>query len=362
MTLSNALASATSGLRATSRAADLVSGNVANALTPGYARRDLALATDVVGTGGGVRVLGVERQVDPIILADRRVAEAETGAARARADALSAIETEIGDPTSAGSLSDRVARFSASLVEAAGAPDREAQLDRAVADAKRLAAGFRSIGDAIQDTRSRADEAIAGMVERINTAVGQVDVLNDRIRSLGAGAPEAPALEERRQQIVDSVAELVPLREVARPDGTIALFTSGGAALLDGRAWPLGFEPRSTVTVGMTVEDGALSGLTLRGQTVPTGATRSLLGDGALQAQFDMRDRAGPEAQAALDALARDLVERTQDPTLDPSLPSGPPAAPGLFTDAGAAFDAGLPGAEAGLAQRLAVNAAVDPA
>ena len=105
----------------------------------------------------------------------------------------------------------------------------------------------------------------------------------------------------------------------------------------------------------MTLADGALSGLTIGGVEVDTTAARSLIGGGALQAAFDLRDRTGPETQASLDALARDLVERFQDPGLDPTL--GPTDA-GLFTDGGLAFD---PLNEEGLSLRLEINSAVDP-
>ncbi len=57
-----------------------------------------------------------------------------------------------------------------------------------------------------------------------------------------------------------------------------------------------------------------------------------------------------------LDGMARDLYERFADPALDPTIAAGDP---GLFTDRGAAFD---PADEVGLAGRIAVNAAVDPA
>jgi flagellar hook-associated protein 1 FlgK len=61
-------------------------------------------------------------------------------------------------------------------------------------------------------------------------------------------------------------------------------------------------------------------------------------------------------AQGKLDAVARDLVERFADAGVDPTLA---PGAAGLFTDAGLAFD---PLNEAGLAGRLTLNAAADPA
>jgi flagellar hook-associated protein 1 FlgK len=79
------------------------------------------------------------------------------------------------------------------------------------------------------------------------------------------------------------------------------------------------------------------------------------LGGGSLGAAFVLRDETLPEAQAGLDALARDLVERMADPATDPSLA---PGAAGLLTDAGGPLVAGAP---AGLAGRVAVNALADP-
>jgi flagellar hook-associated protein 1 FlgK len=194
----------------------------------------------------------------------------------------------------------------------------------------------------------------------VNAALSQVDTLNDQILRLGAGSRESSALQEARQQAIDSIADILPVREVDRANGAVALYTDSGATLLDGRVWELGFSPAGTVRPEMTLQDGALSGLTIGGLPVDATGDRSLLGNGALRAQFELRDEAGPEAQRAIDALARDLVERFQGPGPDPSLAAG---APGLFTDRGAAFDAGAPPPplprpypEEGLAQRLTIN------
>jgi len=69
-----------------------------------------------------------------------------------------------------------------------------------------------------------------------------------------------------------------------------------------------------------------------------------------------VRDGLAVQAQARVDAVARDFIERFQDPAVDPSLAPGDT---GLFTDAGAAFD---PAGEMGLSGRLEVSALVDPA
>jgi flagellar hook-associated protein 1 FlgK len=79
------------------------------------------------------------------------------------------------------------------------------------------------------------------------------------------------------------------------------------------------------------------------------------MGGGSLGGQFAVRDTYGVQAQTQLDALARDLVDRFADPSVDPTLAAGDA---GLFTDAGTAFD---PANEVGLSRRLTLNSAVDP-
>ena len=77
MSITSALSNAISGLNASTRAADLVSANVANALTAGYARRTLELSSrSLAGNGAGVQIDAVRRQVDQGLLSDRRLADA----------------------------------------------------------------------------------------------------------------------------------------------------------------------------------------------------------------------------------------------------------------------------------------------
>ena len=75
MTLSASLSSALSGLTAASRAAEVVSSNVANAMTEGYGRREVSLSARMIGrTGNGVMVNGVVRMTSMVAVGDRRPA------------------------------------------------------------------------------------------------------------------------------------------------------------------------------------------------------------------------------------------------------------------------------------------------
>ena len=54
MTISSALSAALSGLTASSRAASVVSENIANAQTEGFGERELTLSSIAYGAGRGV--------------------------------------------------------------------------------------------------------------------------------------------------------------------------------------------------------------------------------------------------------------------------------------------------------------------
>jgi len=358
MSLSLSLSNALSGLQASSRAAGLVSGNVANALTDGYGRREIQLsASSLSGVGGGVRVTGVTRVSDQVLLSDRRVAQANMAGDGVLADAFSRIETAIGTPEDARSLGNAVAGLDSALLAATGRPDSEARLAAVLTAAQALATHIGRASATVQQERERADDRIAENVKELNDTLAKVAALNAQILKQVVADRDASPLMDERQQLIDRIAEIVPLRQIDRNTGQIALIATGGAVLLEGgRPALFGFSPVGKITPDMTLGSGALSGLTMNGKPVVMATGTGNLDGGTLSAGFRLRDVDAPATQVQLDAVARDLITRFADPAVDPTLASG---APGLFTDGGAAFSAP---SETGLAGRLAVNTAADPA
>ncbi len=352
MSINGTLTNALSGLVAASRAAEVVSSNVANALTEGYGRRELQVsAMSVAGVGAGVRVDGIRRDVDNGLIADRRAADAGLGAARTLAGFFDAVERSIGLPGEEGSINTKFAR----LVEASSRPDSESRLLNVLRASQDLVSQINTVSNAIQSQRQAADGAISKAVESLNTTLRRIADLNRDVRLQAGAGRDASALKDQRQAAIDSISELVPIVEIERDHGEIALITIGGAILVDGKAAEIGFTPVGTIMPDMTRASGALGGLSLNGEPVDTSRSSHAFRGGALAALFDIRDSRAVTAQAALDGLARDLVERFETPDADPTLPAG---AAGLFTDAGLALD---PADEIGLAGRLAVNARADP-
>jgi flagellar hook-associated protein 1 FlgK len=351
MTMSSALSNALSGLNASSRMADTVSANIANALTGGFAPQQVALESRQTG---GVSVVGVTRFVDTALLGDRRLADSAQAEAETRTEFARSLERTIGTPGDEGALLTRLATFEASLISAATRPEEPNRLQSVVEAAAALTANINAISDRIQDLRGRADTEIAATVDSLNTGLDAVVSLNAQITQALANGRTTAGLEDRRQAVIDDIAQIVPLRQLPRDNGTVALVTTGGAVLLDGRASHLEFDASRVIAPHMTRENGLLSGIRSAGQEVPIDEPGPLAG-GRLAALFQNRDVAATEAQTGLDAISRDLIARFSEAGLDPTQT---PGAPGLFTDAGAALD---PVAETGLAGRLAINPLVDP-
>lgn len=358
MSISSALNNAASGLAAQSRLAETISNNVANALTPGYARRTTELSSVALGGyGQGVAVVGTTRAENATLTAERRAMDAALGASGVRSDAYDRILTAIGDTASATSVASLATGFETALMAATASPQSTTALNSAVAAAKDFAASINRVASETGQLRTQADAEIGRQVGRLNTALHQIDALNDKIATLTATGGETASLEDQRAQLIDGVAAIVPVKVAKRDGGALALFSQNGGALLDGRVYELGFTPASgVVTPGMSLGAG-LSGL---GQDVgaPTGPVAVTAGTGAglfdggsLGALFELRDGLAPQVQREMDAYAADVIHRFQ--TLVPAS-ARDAAGNGLFVDSGA-------GNQTGLAGRIAVTAAVDP-
>lgn len=350
MSISSALSNALSGLSASSAQVQLASANVANALTPGYAPRGLELSARATGGAGGVIVRGVVRDEDPGLLSARRGADGDLARAEVRARFQADLEDLAGTPDQPDSLAGGVAALEASLVTAAARPDEESRLLAVVRQADGLATRLNAMSRQIQNWRADAEAGIERSVSDANTHLREIHALNVRITDANRSGHSAAAFEDQRRVALDRLAELVPIRLATRDNGTVAIYSTDGAVLLDDRPAQLGFAAGNAVMPHMTIENGLLSGLTLNGRAISPPS-----GGGRIAGLFQLRDGLATDAQDQLDALARDLVERLQDPALDATRSPGDA---GLFTDGGAAFD---PADEIGLARRLSLNDRVDP-
>ena len=120
MTLSLALNNALSGLQANTRQAEVISTNVANALTEGFGRRGLSLSPGAIS---GVRVDGVVRASAPALTEARRFADASASAASVLSDAFTRLASAVGEPGGLAALATAADDLDAALAAAADTPE-----------------------------------------------------------------------------------------------------------------------------------------------------------------------------------------------------------------------------------------------
>ncbi|MQQ08168.1 flagellar hook-associated protein FlgK [Epibacterium sp. SM1979] len=348
MTLSSAINAAMSGIYASSRNSNVVADNLANALTPGHSRRVLSVTSAGAGVPG-VRVGDVQLVKDPAILASRRVSEADFEAAEQRASFFSRVSNAVGTVDDEFSLASLQSNFSSALVEAISRPDSGPRLNELAVSAAALAEGLNSASDVVRAQRVAAENSIDAQVDSLNQGLKDVERLNAKIVLARASGQDPVGLLDQRDQVIDEINKIVPVKVVERDNNQVALFSEGGEILLEGTASQFSFEAKRDILPYMTVDNGLLSGLEIDGRPISTDPNGRLRG-GTLAAAFQIRDDYAIEAQQDLDSMARDLIERFQDPAVDPTLSA---TDAGIFTDNGSAFD---PTNEEGLAGRISLN------
>ncbi|MCA8926757.1 MAG: flagellar hook-associated protein FlgK [Alphaproteobacteria bacterium] len=372
MTISNALSNALSGLLTNQRQADITAHNIANATTPGFSHRDVEVNARVIGgEGGGVKVTAIQRQFDLLLTRDSRVGQARLDYLTTSADAFTRVAEALGDADAINGLPQLFQKTEEAFRALETTPESVPSQQDTLRSLQHLTRGINEVSGQFAQMRGDADAAIAREVNVLNHSLQQLAKVNREIAVRTTSGADTADLEDQRDQLIDDVARRVPVRVLRSDDsGTVTLLTHEGVPLLQG-AEPatIAFNSRPVVNTGEVYDPtgsagpgfvDALSGLTVDGRDIAPGSGDiQSIGDGLIAGLFRVRDEIVPDALAKLDAVAYALTERFQDSAVDPSLGAGDT---GLFTDAGNRLDTGDPAALVGLASRIAVNDALDPA
>lgn len=221
MSLSGALQIGQSSLSLSSTAIQLVGNNMANAATPGYSRQGLHAVpgrdqrigpSAFVGTG--VRLGGINRYVDEVLLTRTRFSMSDESFARTETDLLSQIEVIQGE-LSDTDISTALGDFFNAWSELANQPNNPSMRTLVVGEGARLA-------DHLQYTRSKYVELRDQIDSQLKAAVSTVSGLFDKIAQLNAsinqaegGSGTASSLRDQQDLLLDELSGYLNIE--ARP-------------------------------------------------------------------------------------------------------------------------------------------------
>jgi flagellar hook-associated protein 1 FlgK len=347
MSLDAALSIASSGLANINRQLDLVSQNVANAGTPGYAREVAAQQSVTAGgVGMGVRSLPTRRETDDLLQSGLIQQNAVVAGLTTRQAALQAIDQVQGTPGAGNDLASLVGKLQDAFSSLANNPDSQPGQQAVVIQARALTNSINTLSTAYATQRQGAQDAVLRDVATANATLATIGGLSDRIMTLKAAGQSTADLENQRDAAVSTLSGLIDVKSLTQPNGDTLLLTAGGLSLpIHSPANPLAISG-ATIGAGSFYPGGGVPALTLQGVDVTRQVTSGRIG-----ANLTLRDTTMPTDAAELDEFAQKLASRFDSQGLR------------LFTDpTGAVPAAGAPPVQSGyvgIAGIIGVNAAV---
>lgn len=334
MSLSSALSIAMSGLRANQAALSIVSGNVANANTPGYVAQTLVQDQIVTGgMGSGVRVIGVDRTLDAYVQSQLRTENAGGAYASQIVQVLGQLQNVYGTPGNDGTLEAAYNRFTSALQALSASSGNPAAQSSVLNAAQALAHQLNATTSGVQTLRSNAEQSLSASVLQADAAMQQIAQLNQRLQSMGAQDPAAAALMDQRDAAIDQLSRLMDIRAVTDGANQTSVFTTSGIQLVGGvHASTLTFNAQSSLTASSQWNaDPAKSSVGTIICQLPNGARIDMIASqginsGQIAADVQLRDRILVQAQNQVDQMAATLASALSDVTTSGAPVTGPPA------------------------------------
>jgi flagellar hook-associated protein 1 FlgK len=360
MSLTSTLNSALSGLRVTQAQMGVVSTNIANVDSVGYARRSLTVLQQVSGDRTtGARVAGIERQLDQLLQRQLRTETAAASYTDVRARYAAQLDQLFGTPGSPAALDSTVNAFASALQTLVTNPADLAARQGVLAAASTLAVSLNRLSSDVQAMRETAETRIGDGVRRLNDLLAGIQAADAQIEATGFNNTAAATLLDERDRLIDELSGLVDVRVTIQDGQRVQIFTGGGLQLFGGgQRTTFSFDQRGALEPNaLFTADPATRGVGTIRANVGAGAGIDVIADGLFRsgeiaAEVAMRDRVLVETQAGLDELAAGLAAALGDRN-----PTSP------FTNGvNAGFDIGLedPTLPGQLAMRAGNTLAID--
>ena len=323
MSLTQALNTALAGLNATQAGLSIISGNVANANTPGYVDESINQIEVSAGgdSGTSVDVKGINRNLNTLLQSQLWTETSGGSYADTKAGLYQQLQQIYGTPGSPGAFDTSFNNFTSALQALSTSPSSYSSQTGVLSAAQQLTQNLNQMTGGIQTLRSQAEQSISDEVTQANAALQTISQINHQLSASGPQDATAGTLEDQRDQAVSQLAQLMNITVSKNSNDQVSVFTSSGLQLVGNQASTLAFDDRGSLSAtslwnANPAKDGAGT-ITL---VAADGATTDLVAGKAFQsgqiaANLEMRDQILPQAQSQLDELAAQMSEQLSNQT-----------------------------------------------
>jgi flagellar hook-associated protein 1 len=328
MSLTQAISTALSGLNATQTGLSVISGNVANANTPGYvAETSNQIEVATVGTpGASVDVVGINRNLNAILESQLRTETSGGAFADTQAQLYQQLQQVYGTPGSAGAFDTAFNNFTTALQALSTSPSSFSAQNNVLGAAQQLTQNLNNLSSGIQSLRSQAEQGIATDVPQANQLLQQIAQLNLQLSGSNNNNSRSDTttatLEDQRDQAITQLSGLLNVSVTTNSINEVSISTGNGIQLVSGtQAAQLSFDNRGTLSsTQLWNANSRLDGAGTITLTAPDGTTTDLLAakaitSGRLAAYVQARDQFLPQEQSQIDELAAQISEALSNKT-----------------------------------------------
>ena len=308
MSLNGIAASALSALRTNSAALGVVSNNVANLNTPGYARRivneqTLALNGQLVG----VDIANVERVVDQFLQQENLAANGTSSQYDTMAGLFNQLNGLLGGPGDNQSLATGLTNLSAAYGLASQSPTSSASYTSVLNALNNVASQISNVYGTITTLQNQVDKQVASAIPSTNALIQQIYQLNQQIKNATASGSDSSALADQRDVALTTLSKTMGIRINQQSDGGINVTTTDGINLVSNTYAVLSYAggTQNGTYGNIQIQDfNPLSGAVI-GQPI---ALDPHLSSGSLKGLIDMRDQTLSGLAASLGNYAQTVA------------------------------------------------------
>ncbi|HTN02096.1 MAG TPA: flagellar hook-associated protein FlgK, partial [Planctomycetaceae bacterium] len=182
-----------------------------------------------------------------------------------------------------GDLSNQFNTLMGQLQSVVNQPENASLRTAFVESGEQFATAVTQLRLKLTDLQNSQNDQLKSRVDEANTLIQKIKTLNPQIGQLeanGLGRNDAGALRVERMNAINRLSELMPIRAIERPSGSVDLYSGSDYLLLDGQVQKLNLFVD-------TRENG------LQGLQVQLSQTRSILttGGGEIRGTIEERDK-----------------------------------------------------------------------
>jgi flagellar hook-associated protein 1 FlgK len=266
-------------------------------------------------------------------------------------EGLDALSVKVNGPDNESSPAKLIGDLEEALHLYSSSPQNRTMAENAVEAARQLVSALNAGAQALQNSRTDADQRIAAEVEELNTLLSDFHTANKEVvQGTQAGRDVSEALD-KRDALLKKIAEKLPVSTIDRAGGDMVILTGDGTMLYETTPRTISFEPLSGYSANTSGNAVYVDGVPLEG-----GSGGNTSAEGRIAALLQLRDAIAPDMQRQLDEIARGLITTfaEKDPLgVDPDLA-------GLFTWTGGPAIPAAGTLENGLAASISINPAMD--